>query len=104
MTVAPETTTAPPPGGGEGAARPASRLSLSRIEEASRRIDPAFLASPQFVSEPLSEALGCRLTVKVETVNPVRCFKGRGADFFVAALLDRGRPPPLASASAGNFG
>jgi peptide deformylase len=86
------------------AARPARRLSLERIAQAARSVDPVFLRSPQFVSEPLSEALGCTVTVKVETVNPVRCFKGRGADFFVAQLAERGERRALVCASAGNFG
>jgi len=81
-----------------------SRLSLERIAEAARTIDPVFLGSPQFLSEPLSALLGCQLTVKVETVNPIRSFKGRGADYFVQRLLMRGRTGPLVCASAGNFG
>ncbi len=77
------------------------RLSLESIERARSTIDPVFLGSPQFVCEPLAAALGCTLTVKVETLNPIRSFKGRGASHFVASL------PPEASlvcASAGNFG
>jgi len=58
------------------------RLSLERIETAARSIDPVFLNSPQFESEPLSDELGMRLILKVETVNPIRSFKGRGADFW----------------------
>ncbi len=81
--------------------RPARRLSLERIAEAAERIDPVFLRSPQLACEPISALLGCELTLKVETVNPIRSFKGRGADFFVGALEDRG---PLTCASAGNFG
>jgi threonine dehydratase len=78
-----------------------SRLSLARIEEATRVVDPVFLNTPQFVSEPLGERLGCELTVKVETLNPIRSFKGRGTDF----LLHRaGATEPLVCASAGNFG
>ncbi|HEV8267043.1 MAG TPA: peptide deformylase, partial [Thermoanaerobaculia bacterium] len=50
-------------------ARPAHRLSLERIAEAARLVDPVFLHSPQFVCEPLSFALGLSLTLKVETVN-----------------------------------
>ncbi len=98
MTIEAEPTTPPPAGEGDRA----PRLSLARIEEAARRIDPVFRDSPQFESEPLSARFGCRLTVKVEALNPVRCFKGRGADFFAASLPDRG--PPLVCASAGNFG
>lgn len=77
------------------------RISLARIEEAARVVDPVFLDTPQFVSEPLGERLGCELVVKVETLNPIRSFKGRGTDF----LLHRApRAEPLVCASAGNFG
>jgi threonine dehydratase len=86
------------------AARPAHRLSLTNIAQAARTIDPLFLNSPQFVCEPLSDLLGCRLTLKVETLNPLRCFKGRGADYFVSHWLDGGGGGELVCASAGNFG
>src|SRR5690349_16674631 len=62
------------------------RLSLSRIEEASRVIDPVFRCSPQFSSEALNQQLGLQLVCKVETMNPVHSFKGRGADYFVHQL------------------
>jgi threonine dehydratase len=78
------------------------RLSLKRIEEAARSIDPVFLNTPQFLSDPLGEELGMRFLLKVETVNPIRSFKGRGADFFVSGLP--GNSPMLVCASAGNFG
>ena len=42
------------------------------------------------------------IVLKIETVNPIRSFKGRGAEFLLACL-----PPgqqTLACASAGNFG
>jgi threonine dehydratase len=77
-------------------------ISLAAIAEASRLIDPVFLDSPQFPSDTLGAALGCALTVKVETVNPIRSFKGRGAEYFAATLDAHG--PPLVCASAGNFG
>ncbi len=80
------------------------RLSLARIVAAAAAIDPVFRNTPQFVCEPLSNALGCRLTLKVETQNPIRCFKGRGADCFVRAVLATGERPALVCASAGNFG
>jgi threonine dehydratase/peptide deformylase len=86
------------------AARPEHRLSLSRIAEAARSIDPVFLHSPQLVCEPLSERARCSLTLKVETVNPIRSFKGRGADYFIAKAAQVGERGPLACASAGNFG
>ncbi len=80
------------------------RLQLEHILEASRMVDPAFLHSPQFESEPLGEQLGCELLVKVETLNPIRSFKGRGADYFVQKALKRGQVRPMVCASAGNFG
>ena len=82
-------------------ARPVRRLDLARIAEAAHRIDPVFLRSPQFPCESLGARLGCELTLKVETVNPIRSFKGRGADYLVGALEDRA---PVTCASAGNFG
>jgi len=84
--------------------RPQSRLSLERIARAATTIDPVFRGSPQFECESLSAALGCRVTLKVETVNPIRSFKGRGADFFLAQAMARGDERPLVCASAGNWG
>ncbi len=69
-----------------GARNSASGVSVERIEAAGRSIDPVFLNTPQFESEPLSGELGIRLVLKVETVNPIRCFKGRGTDLFVSRL------------------
>jgi threonine dehydratase len=79
-----------------------SRLSLTRIEEAARVIDPVFLRSPQFVSDSVNAELGLRLLCKVECVNPIRSFKGRGADYFVRCLGST--QETLVTASAGNFG
>ena len=81
---------------------PPSRLSLDRIARAAREIDGVFLHSPQFRAESLGEALGVDLRLKVESVNPIRSFKGRGADFFVREITDTAQP--LVCASAGNFG
>ncbi len=78
------------------------RLSLERIETAARTIDPVFLNTPQFESESFSDELGMRLVLKVETVNPIRSFKGRGTDFLVSNLPEDS--PALVCASAGNFG
>lgn len=72
-----------------------------RIENARAGIDPVFKDTPQFVSEPLSELLGMQLLVKVECLNPIRSFKGRGADWFLQTLDTEG---DLVCASAGNFG
>ena len=52
---------------------------------------------------PLGEALGCSVTLKVETLNPVRCFKGRGTETAAAAACERGASR-VVCASAGNLG
>ncbi len=77
------------------------RIKLEAIEEASKTVDPVFLNSPQFQAESLSDALGCELIVKVETMNPIRSFKGRGADYFFVRNPD---VREVVCASAGNFG
>jgi threonine dehydratase len=77
------------------------RLSLERIAEAATVIDPVFLDSPQFFSESLGRELGCRLVVKIETVNPIRSFKARGTEFLTASLEEKLH---LVCATAGNFG
>jgi threonine dehydratase len=77
-------------------------ISIASIAAASGAIDPVFLHTPCFEADSLGAALGCRLVVKVETVNPIRSFKGRGAEWF-AHRLDPGAPA-LVCASAGNFG
>lgn len=76
-------------------------LELARIEEATRVVDPAFRDSPQFASEQLSSALGRDVLVKIETLNPLGSFKGRGADFLMASLP---RGATVVCASSGNFG
>lgn len=80
---------------------PAHRLQLDRVTLAGRAIDSVFRHSPQFECEPLGRALGVRLALKVETMNPIRSFKGRGADWLVAQAA---AGAPLVCASAGNFG
>src|ERR1051326_4043919 len=77
-------------------------VSIERIGEAAAVVDPVFLHSPQYVSEALSAKLGVTTYLKVECVNPIRSFKGRGTDY----LLHRIDPPArgIVCASAGNFG
>jgi threonine dehydratase len=77
------------------------RLSPDRIARAAAIIDPVFLNTPQYRAESLEPTLGCRLVVKVETVNPIRSFKGRGASLYLAGVEPGAT---LVCASAGNFG
>jgi threonine dehydratase len=85
---------------------PGHRIRLRGILHASSVIDPVFLNTPQYECEPLSQTLGCRLTLKVETLNPIRSFKGRGADFLIHGLKDEAllRGEAIVGASAGNWG
>lgn len=77
-----------------------TRLSLAAIEAALPLIDPVFRDTPHYVAPALSAALGAEVVVKVETANPVRCFKGRGSEVYMA----RHPGGPVVCASAGNFG
>ena len=79
----------------------AGSLSTERIARAYHAIDPTFRDTPQFEAAALSERFGCHLVVKVETLNPIRSFKARGAQFFVSELTGR---PHLVCSSSGNFG
>jgi threonine dehydratase len=83
---------------------PQHRLSLARIAHSAQVIPPEFLNSPQYNCEPLSKALGCQLTIKLDFTNPIRSFKGRGASFFVSEMQRRGDKRAVVCASAGNWG
>lgn len=76
-------------------------LSIDRIVAACRAIDPVFLATPQYSDAQLDAALGRQVVVKVETANPLRSFKGRGADFLVGQIP---AGPTIVCSSTGNFG
>lgn len=80
------------------------RLDIDRIEAATTNINPIFLETPQYICESLSRALGCRIVLKVETLNPVRCFKGRGTELVLARLQSQGQTRSVVCASAGNLG
>ncbi len=77
-------------------------ISIDRIREAANVIDPVFLHTPQFVCDPLTERLGVTAVLKVESVNPIRTFKGRGTDYLLQRLDDDHQR--IVCASAGNFG
>lgn len=80
-----------------------TRLNLDRIHAARRVIDPVFLDTPLYGSEGLARVLGCELSVKLETANPVRSFKGRGTEVVATKLVDAGEGS-VVCASAGNLG
>jgi threonine dehydratase len=79
------------------------RLRLDRVRAAVGEIDPAFLDTPAFNCVPLGRALGCQVTLKVETLNPVRSFKGRGTETVAVVAREEGASR-VVCASAGNLG
>jgi threonine dehydratase len=79
------------------------RLRLDRVRAATGEIDPRFLNTPVVPCAPLGRALGCSVTLKVETLNPVRCFKGRGTETVAAVARENGASR-MVCASAGNLG
>lgn len=78
-----------------------SQLLAASVETAAALIDPAFRNTPQFTDSALSRRIGRELIVKLETCNPIRSFKGRGADYFMREVA---RDKEVVCASAGNFG
>ena len=66
-------------------------------------IDPVFLDTPMYPCDALGRALGCTVSIKLETANPVRSFKGRGTELVASMLAGQGRTD-VVCASAGNLG
>jgi len=66
-------------------------------------IDPVFLDTPLYQCDALGRRLGCTVSIKLETANPVRCFKARGTELVAALLAGQGRTA-VVCASAGNLG
>ena len=88
-------------------ARRDPELEPDAIRAAHPRIHPAFRNSPQFIHEGLSDLAGVDVVLKVETVNPIRAFKGRGTWLAIAGLAGEGTlgpDRPVVAASTGNFG
>jgi threonine dehydratase len=80
-----------------------TRLDTVRIRAARQVIDPVFLDTPLFRCEALEPELGCAVSIKLETANPVRSFKGRGTE-VIASLLAESGARAVVCASAGNLG
>jgi threonine dehydratase len=64
---------------------------------------PGFLDTPLFRCEALEPGLGCVVSIKLETANPVRSFKARGTKVVASLLADNGSRA-VVCASAGNLG
>jgi threonine dehydratase len=88
-------------------ARRDAALEPDAIRSAHARIHPAFRGSPQYLHEGLGAVAGIDVVLKVESVNPIRAFKGRGTWLVVEGLAGEGRigpDRPAVAASTGNFG
>jgi threonine dehydratase len=88
-------------------ARRDPELEPAAIEAAHDRIPAAFRDSPQYLHEGLAARAGTSVVLKVETLNPIRAFKGRGTWLAVEGLAGEGRigpDRPIVAASTGNFG
>lgn len=66
-------------------------------------IDPIFLDTPLYRCEALEPGLGCTVSIKLETANPVRSFKARGTEVIASLLADSGSKA-VVCASVGNLG
>lgn len=80
-----------------------TRLDTAAIRAARRAIDPIFLDTPLYRCEALEPELGCAVSIKLETANPVRSFKARGTEVVTSLLADSGSHA-VVCASAGNLG
>jgi len=80
-----------------------TRLDTARIRAARQVIDPVYLDTPLYRCEALDPVLGCALSIKLETANPVRSFKGRGTEVVASQLVGNGARS-VVCASAGNLG
>src|SRR5882757_7824108 len=67
-----------------------TRLDTARIRAARTVIDPTFLDTPLYRCEALEPDLGCNVSIKLETANPVRSFKARGTEIVMSLLADNG--------------
>jgi threonine dehydratase len=81
----------------------ATRLDMGRIWAARQVIDPVFLDTPLYRCEALEPGLGCAVSIKLETANPVRSFKARGTEVVASTLAGSGSRA-VVCASAGNLG
>ncbi|MEM9643958.1 MAG: pyridoxal-phosphate dependent enzyme [Planctomycetota bacterium] len=85
-----------------------TRLDMRRIREAHEMISPLFRDTPQYACASLGKALGCEVILKVETLNPIRCFKARGTEVAISRLTRAEDFDPIKTsavcASAGNLG
>lgn len=92
------------PGKRFDATQPHTRLDLGRILQARQEISQVFRDSPQFECPALGNLLSCELIIKLETANPIGCFKGRATEVLMSRLARSQCAQAAVCASAGNLG
>ena len=74
------------------------------VERAARHLRDHLQPTPLQRSQAFSDRAGCRVYLKLESVQPVRSFKLRGALNKLIRLTPERRAPGVITASAGNHG
>ena len=77
---------------------------LADVFKARRAIAPYLRITPAIEPPELASALGCRVVLKCENLNPTGAFKVRGGVNLVAALAPDERARGIVTASTGNHG
>src|SRR5208337_3224567 len=79
-------------------------VNLDAIKEASRRIAGVAYKTPLYYSPGLSALTGAKVFLKLESYQPIRVFKIRGAANKILKLNPEERKRGLIAASSGNHG
>lgn len=79
-------------------------VTLSAIEEARRRIVNVAYRTPLYFSPRLSDITNAKVYLKLESYQPIRVFKIRGATNKILKLSSEERKRGLVAASSGNHG
>jgi threonine dehydratase len=79
-------------------------VNLRTIEDASRRIANIAYKTPLYYSPALSVLTGAKVYLKLESYQPIRVFKVRGAANKILKLSQHERTRGLVAASSGNHG
>ena len=78
------------------------KVSLQDIQKARKFLKEIIPPTPLLRNSWLSDAYGCEVYLKLETMQPVGSFKIRGATYKISQLSDREKKKGVIAASAGN--
>ena len=79
----------------------ARRVTAAGVSRAAEGMAPVFANTPLVRHDDVDGWLGTQVALKVESLGPLRSFKGRGGFWYMA---QRGSRDAVCAASAGNFG